>query len=180
MRQVLAKATRLLAHERYQTAASMLAALNGVDVPTFEESTLITENKDHADFDTRLNDSGPRNRRTKLRVVYGVLAIVGLVLVSSAAALLYTRQKSTPPTNARTTDAQTAEFEITRTNDLFTTVRAAPRTSSPELGKLYPDTRIVCQTTTVKGETLWSNNDWRYCPSVGGYIHSTLLRPTER
>lgn len=74
---------------------------------------------------------------------------------------------------------QPGNFEILNTSDGFTSVRAAPTTKSAEIGRLYPGTRIACE-SIVKGESLRRTDEWRYCPSVGGYIHSKLLILTQK
>ena len=171
---VINKSTRLLPSDRFQTANEMLAALKGDIEPTVltEETTL------------RLSSTPPHftERKSSPRRTLIVLSLLVATLIVAGGVLAYWYTKKSPDqtvTNARAQSqpAQTAEFEITRTNDAYTSVRAAPRTSSPEVVRLYPGTRITCQTSTIIGETLWSNNEWRYCPSVEGYIHSTLIRP---
>ena len=82
----------------------------------------------------------------------------------------------TVPTMPFTTDEKVRYFRVTQTSDGFTSVRAAATTKSAEKGRLFPGTRISCE-TVVKGEQLGSTNDWHYCPSVGGYVYSKLLVP---
>lgn len=65
-------------------------------------------------------------------------------------------------------------FRIIQTSDGFTSVRAAPTTKSAEKGRLFPGTRISCE-STVKGERVSGTDSWHYCPSVGGYVYSKLL-----
>jgi hypothetical protein len=125
-------------------------------------------------------------------LIYAAVLILATLLVGAGVALFLGRKSNSSGTEVSVSPSaspdmevsaspsaspDTAQFEVTLTNDLFTSVRASPRTTSPELKKLYPESRITCQTATVVGERLWENTEWRYCPSVGGYIHSTLLRP---
>jgi serine/threonine protein kinase len=79
------------------------------------------------------------------------------------------------PTSASQAVKQTADFQIINTHDGFTSVRSAPTTKSVEVRRLYPGARITCL-DMVKGESLWKTEDWRYCPTAGGYIHSKLLK----
>ncbi len=171
---VISKSIRLLPYDRFQTANQMLSALKGDIEPTVltEETTL------------RPTSTPPRSdgRKHSSRPTVISLSLLVALLIGGAGIVAYRYIKQRPTQTVTSSPVQpkarqTAEFEITRTNDAYTSVRAAPRTSSPELGRLYPGTRIICQTSTVVGETLWSNNQWSYCPSVEGYIHSTLIRP---
>jgi serine/threonine-protein kinase len=163
---VISKSIRLRPQDRFQTANQMLAALRG-DI----EPTVLTE-------ETTLRPSSHERHSSSRKAVLSLsLLVVTLLTAGGIVAYRYTKQKPIQTLALTTQAPQTAEFEITRTNDAYTSVRAAPRTSSPEIGRLYPGTRITCQTSMVVGETLWSNNQWRYCPSVDGYIHSTLIRP---
>ena len=79
------------------------------------------------------------------------------------------------PASTHQVMGQTGDFEILNTSDGFTSVRAAPTTKSAEMRRLYPRTMISCE-DVVEGERLWGKKDWRYCPAVGGYIHSKLLK----
>jgi serine/threonine-protein kinase len=171
---VIGKSIRMLPSDRFQTANQMLAALKG-DV----EPTVLTEDTTLKPATTppRLHERKRSSRRTVI-----LLSLLFVTLIAAGALVTYRYTKQTPIQTATSTApqpqaSQTAEFEITRTNDAYTSVRAAPRSSSPEIVRLYPGTRIICQTSMVVGETLWSNNQWRYCPSVEGYVHSTLVRP---
>ena len=169
---VISKATRLHPQERYQTAHEMLDAIEDIDVSTVLSDVDVPDRKPSQSSKT----FGARN----LLIVGGLVVLTAAIVFATVTIFLKKPAQQPPATDSKPTQsAGTAEFEITRTHDTFTSVRAAPRTSSPELGRVYPESKIVCQTTTVKGETLWDNNEWRYCPSVGGYIHSTLVRPSQ-
>lgn len=171
---VIGKSISLLPSDRFRTANQMLAALKGDIEPTLltEETTLRP-----ASTPPRLHERKSSSRRTLLLLL---LLFATLIAAGGLVTYLYIKQRpiqTATSTTAQPQAPQTAEFEITRTNDAYTSVRAAPRSSSPEIVRLYPGTRIICQTSMVVGETLWSNNQWRYCPSVEGYVHSTLVRP---
>ena len=169
---VIEKASRLHPQERYQAAREMLEAIEEIDVPTVLSDVDGTDSTPPSTFKTF-------GARTVL-LLGGLLLLTAGIVFATITIFLKRRPQLPPATETKSAQTSaTAEFEVTRTHDLFTTVRSAPRTSSPELGRVYPDSKIICQTTTVKGETLWDNNEWRYCPSVGGYIHSTLVRPSQ-
>lgn len=175
---IIVRATKLDPHERYRTAREMLAAIESTDTPTlsFDDSSDET-------FYSTPTDSLAKSGRVggSFGRAYAVVLILATLLVGAGVALFYERKSNTPEAVVATPSAppEIAQFEITLTNDLFTSVRAAPRTASPEIKRLSPESKVTCQTTTVKGESLWDNNEWRYCPSVGGYIHSTLLKPAQ-
>lgn len=86
--------------------------------------------------------------------------------------------KSLPVSNAANTAPSVApkanKFKVINTSDGFTTVRASPKTSSAAKGTLYPGTEVVCE-SVAHGEKFDGSTAWRYCPAVGGYIHSKLL-----
>jgi hypothetical protein len=96
-----------------------------------------------------------------------------------SAPLTNTESRVTPktvPTVPFTTEEKVRYFRVAQTSDGFTSVRAAATTRSAEKGRLFPGTRISCE-SRVKGEQLGDTNDWHYCPSVGGYVYSKLLVP---
>ncbi|HEX8265063.1 MAG TPA: hypothetical protein VF596_06525 [Pyrinomonadaceae bacterium] len=93
--------------------------------------------------------------------------------------LTNTESRATPktvPTMPFTIEEKARNFRVAQTSDGFTSVRAAATTKSAEKGRLFPGTRISCE-SVVKGEQLGDTNDWHYCPSVGGYVYSKLLVP---
>ena len=175
---IIGRATSPLLSERYRTARDMLAAVYSSETSTITHSNhskrkVQPENitPPPAKPDRPAPSSGMR---------YAPILVLAALLTAAGVALFYERKSNGPeaPASPSVTSSQdTGEFAVTLTNDLFTSVRAGPRTSSPEIKRLYPETRVTCQTKTVTGEKLWENNEWRFCPSVGGYIHSTLLKP---
>jgi serine/threonine-protein kinase len=196
---IIAKATKLAPQERYRTAREMLAATQAADTPTinFDDSLEDTTYKPKPSPEAVEDPSKPSNHPSAKPgpgLIYAAVLILATLLMGAGVALFYERKSNTsgmqvPASPSSSPDMEvsgspsaspdTAQFEVTLTNDLFTSVRASPRTTSPEIKKLYPESRITCQTATVVGERLWENTEWRYCPSVGGYIHSTLLRPVQ-
>ena len=98
-------------------------------------------------------------------------AITGLV------AAVYQFHKPPDPAKVSTQASVAAEdFETITTQDGFVSVREAPSGGSAEKRRLRPGTAVTCQ-GLVKGQAVWDSVDWRYCPSVDGYIHSKLLIP---
>lgn len=194
---ILEKAINPFAHARYQTAWEMLESLQSIDAisdltilrkPTpstgaqYRTSALSTAANEIPQDGSLLRSERDNGSS---RLAYTTVLIL-VVLVAAATALFYVRRNpdshdySASETGASGSNAeagaltQTGHFEIIQTSDGYTSVRAAPTTQSAELGRLYPGTRITCL-STVKGERVKKTDDWRYCPSVGGYIYSNLL-----
>ena len=109
-------------------------------------------------------------------ILTGIATVIGAI--GSLAVALYQIYKpadqSPKAPSDQSSKAPSQNFEVIRTQDGFVSVRAAPSTTSPEKARLYAGTRIACQ-DIVKGERLWESSDWRYCPTVDGFIHSKLL-----
>jgi serine/threonine-protein kinase len=198
---ILEKAIKPFPHERYRTAREMLEALQSTD-PASDITVLDKRAPDHAaqryesvpsTAAALVTPGEPRPRHGRDRVghrfAYALGLLSAVLLTGVGLWFFYDGRNETrtlpaqvnndaePPAVSQP-DTQTVNFEITRTADAFTSVRAAPTTKSAERGRLYPGTKITCQ-STVKGERLFETDEWRYCPSVGGYIHSKLLRPAQ-
>ena len=105
-----------------------------------------------------------------------------IAAITSLVAALYQFYKPTdaaPRSSSIQASVPSEHFEAVPTQDGFTAVRQAPSTKSAEKRRLAPGTGVTCH-AVVKGELLWGSSDWRYCPSVEGYIHSKLQIPKQK
>ena len=106
-----------------------------------------------------------------------------IAAITSLVAALYQFSKPTDaaqkPSANQVAGAPAEDFEAIPTQDGFTSVRETPSTKSVEKRRLAAGTVVTCQ-AVVKGEAIFGSSDWRYCPGVGGYIHSKLLIPKKK
>ena len=81
-----------------------------------------------------------------------------------------------PPPGPMSGTPSAESFIVLPTSDGFVAVRRDPSTRSAEIGRRYPDQRIVCA-SIVRGQRLRYGDRWVHCPRAGGYIYATLLTP---
>lgn len=129
----------------------------------------------------RVGDGSKGFWHTLPGILTGAAGIIAAITSLVAALYQFYKPADAAPKLSTTQVAgvSSEQFEAVPTQDGFTSVRQAPSTKSAEKRRLSPGTGVTCQ-AVVKGELLWGSSDWRYCPSVEGYIHSKLLIPKRK